>query len=385
MRLSSEQVKQGIRHPDAAVRDAAVRYFSQAFSQDPTIMPVVIQAIEQYGWQHAVSPLAFGEGLVQTEETVVWLITESRRVGRPEDQDWCHYQAGLRHLLAAADAQLLRKYEAELSHVGLTDTDFRAAIHDRIRLLTVNADTCWRELESFAERVKDKEYLSDVNLAPAHYLIEAIARDGTPYVARVLEVLQQELPEDPHHFLNCFVPLVVRLAGQLRLDCAVPSITDKLHEEHDWLNEECQRALIKIGTDDVVAAIVEAFPVAPWQFRLYAAGVLAGIHSDRCVTSSLVLLREENDGDIAIELGRALLSHFAYDAVTPMRRMILARRNEAEILTLQEELITACTLMGVDFPEFLEWKDEVVDTAQWRRRALREQWATTEENIKPRE
>ncbi len=314
MRLSSEQVKQGIRHPDGAVRDAAVRYFSQAFSQDPTIMPVVIQAIEQYDWPHAVSPLAFGEGLVQTEETVVWLITELRRVGRPEDQDWCHYQAGLRHLLAAADAQLLRKYEAELSPVGLTDTDFRAAIHDRIRLLAVNADTCWRELELFAERAKDKEYLSDVNLAPAHYLIEAIAREGTPYVARVLELLQPELPEDPHHVLNWFVPLVVRLAGQLRLDRAVAPITAKLHEEHNWLNEECQRALVKIGTDDVVAAIVEAFSVASWQFRLYASGALAGVHSDHCVTSSLALLREENDGDIEIELGRALLSHLAYDA-----------------------------------------------------------------------
>ncbi len=65
--------------------------------------------------------------------------------------------------------------------------------------------------------------------------------------------------------------------------------------------------------------------------------------------------------------------------------MILARRNEAEILTLQEELITACTLMGVEFPEFLEWKDEVADTAPWRRRALREQWAMTEEDIEPRE
>ena len=32
MRLMEDQVKQGILHPERLVRDAALRYFSQAFS-----------------------------------------------------------------------------------------------------------------------------------------------------------------------------------------------------------------------------------------------------------------------------------------------------------------------------------------------------------------
>lgn len=379
MRLSPDQVKQGILHPEKAVRDDAVRYFSHSFSQDPMIMPAVIQTVEKHGWRDGISSHAFGEGLVQTEETLVWLLTELRRVGHPEDREWSSYQAGLRHLLATADAQLLRKYEAELSHLALTDTDFRATIHDRIRLLSIDPESCWRDLQSFAERMKGKEYLSEINFDPVYYLIEAIAREDDRHADRVLDLLQKETPEDPQDLLAWLQPLMVRLAGEMRLERAVPLIVDKLHEDYDWLAEECQRSLIRIGTDNVVEAIFDAFPVAPWHFRLYASGSLAGIHSDPCVRRCLDLFGEEDDGDLQVELGRALLSHFAFDAVEPMRQLILQRRNDAEVLAIQEELITACTLMGVEFPEFQEWKDEVADTRQWRRRALIEQWGLSED------
>ena len=53
MRLTADQVKQGILHPEQLVRDVALRYFSESFSPDPTIMPVAIQAIETYGWEDA--------------------------------------------------------------------------------------------------------------------------------------------------------------------------------------------------------------------------------------------------------------------------------------------------------------------------------------------
>jgi hypothetical protein len=373
MRLSSEQVKQGILHPDKRVRDDAVHYFSGSFSQDPTVMPAAIQAIEKYGWQHGISDHAFGEGLVQTEESIVWLLTETRRVGDPDDPAWSDYEAEMRRLLAVTDAQLLRKYEAELSSVGLTDTDFRAAIHDRIRLLAADPETSWRELGLFCERAKGQEYVSEVKLAPAYYLVEAIARTGNHFADQVLELLRQDTPDDTHETMAWMQPLAARLAGEMRLEAAASLLVGKLHEDYDWLDEECQRALVKIGTDSVVEAIADTFPVAPWHFRLYAAGSLAGIHSNRSVIRCLDLLREEDDGDLQVELGRALLSHFAFDAVEPMRQKILDRRNDAQILAVQEELVTACTLMGVEFPEFAQWKEEVENTAQWQRRVLSEE------------
>ena len=53
MRLTEAQVKEAILSPDQDVRFAAVYYFAQSFSADPGIMPLAIQAIEQYGWKDA--------------------------------------------------------------------------------------------------------------------------------------------------------------------------------------------------------------------------------------------------------------------------------------------------------------------------------------------
>jgi hypothetical protein len=188
------------------------------------------------------------------------------------------------------------------------------------------------------------------------------------------------MPDDMHHLSAWLQPLMVRLAGEMRLEAAVPLVVDKLHEDRDWLDEECQRTLIKIGTDSVVEGIYDAFLVAPWHFRLHSAGSLAGIHSDLCVTRCLDLLREEDeDGDLQVELGRALLAHFAYNALEPMRQLVLQRRNDAEVLPVQEELVVAATLMGVEFPEYVEWKQEVEDTTQWRRRVLAEECGLAED------
>ena len=40
MRLTPDQIKQGILHPEQLAWDAAVGYFAQSHSPDPTIMPL---------------------------------------------------------------------------------------------------------------------------------------------------------------------------------------------------------------------------------------------------------------------------------------------------------------------------------------------------------
>lgn len=51
MRLTPDQIKQGILHPEQRVRDATAYYFADSFSPNPTIMPLVIQTIERHGWE----------------------------------------------------------------------------------------------------------------------------------------------------------------------------------------------------------------------------------------------------------------------------------------------------------------------------------------------
>ena len=83
MRLMESQIKQAILNPDRDVRDAAVFYFAKAYSTDPGIMPLVIQAIEQYGWKDAFQFYSFTSELPQTDETVRWLMGQIKTHGTP--------------------------------------------------------------------------------------------------------------------------------------------------------------------------------------------------------------------------------------------------------------------------------------------------------------
>ena len=68
------------------MRDVSVRYFSDSFSDDLSIMPLVIQAIETHGWEDAFKFVHCLFDLAQTEGTLLWLIDELNRMGRPETE-----------------------------------------------------------------------------------------------------------------------------------------------------------------------------------------------------------------------------------------------------------------------------------------------------------
>jgi hypothetical protein len=76
MRLPGSKIKEAIVHPESAVRLMAVEYFSKSFSPDPTVMPWVIQAIEKYGRENAYLLIGLAVGLVQTGESLQWILNE---------------------------------------------------------------------------------------------------------------------------------------------------------------------------------------------------------------------------------------------------------------------------------------------------------------------
>ena len=76
-RLSAAEINQGLLHPDVYVRFAALRYFADAHDPDPSVMPVVIEALDRYGRSRAFRFLSPISTLAQTEATVSWAVAES--------------------------------------------------------------------------------------------------------------------------------------------------------------------------------------------------------------------------------------------------------------------------------------------------------------------
>jgi hypothetical protein len=79
MRLTAEQVRQGLLHDDQGVRQQCLEYFTDMRSRDETVMPIVTQVIDARGrdafeYFHRIDQLA------QTDGTIEWLIRSLRQI-----------------------------------------------------------------------------------------------------------------------------------------------------------------------------------------------------------------------------------------------------------------------------------------------------------------
>ena len=50
MRYPEGKIKEAILHPDPEIRDRATGYFARSSCPDPSLMPLVIEAVETYRW-----------------------------------------------------------------------------------------------------------------------------------------------------------------------------------------------------------------------------------------------------------------------------------------------------------------------------------------------
>ena len=367
MRLSESKIGSGILHPDQYVRDAAVSYFATSWSDDRTVMPIAIKAVETYGWQDAFSDIETLQPLTQSDETVSWLVSECNRLEDSTDRREWEYLTALSWILAEAEACLLKRRRDEVLSVKLLDADAQESIRERTRLLTVSSAACWSELEDFCDRVDRQRSSADLTLDRAFHLVEAVARHAHEYADRVLSYVSEKVNPADEISRAWMQLLMIRAAGQMRLTDAIPRLVEKLEEEDaGWAHEECLFALTRVGGDEVVKAVWNACALELPHFVSLATWVLESIHTDLAVEATLHLFEQEADNTTKINLGHALLAHFAVDGLAPVRRFILDNPLDGGMIELRDNLLATCTLMEADFPELDTWREELRQEQAYR-------------------
>jgi len=370
MRLPECKIKAAILHPDRLARQEAVHYFSNCFSQDADVLPLAIQAIEQYGRREAfyyIHPLA---DLAQTEATVEWTIRElHREVDRADHRHT--YPSALSRLLCNADARLLFPRVQEILKAPRFLTDLTYDLQDRVDLLTWDGERCWKELEDICQEAVQPD-MADVDFAHADRVVEALARQGAKYTARLLELLGQKVTDfenDPMSWLEIYL---VKLAGVMRLEQAVPLIVGKLHDMGEILSEECVDALGRIGTDAAAEAVAAGWSAAEWEYRLSAVSALEKIHADATVRQCLELLQQEKDREIQTLLADALLAQLADEALEPARQMVERQAYDADYADLMGRIVAVSTIMEATFAELPLWKRQVEEKQARTEQRMRE-------------
>jgi hypothetical protein len=367
MRLSAEKVKDAILHSDKDVREEAVFYFFHAFSPDPTIMPLVIQAIERYGWDDAFEMYRPLSRMVQTDETIRWWTDQLKPLGQQMSEE--QYRIVIYFLLAIQDADptVLKRHEAEIMNLAALENSAKERIGERIWVMSRPPQELWAALEEFCREHSEYETIPDDQFEVGCWIVQALGPHRDQFADKVLAIVRG----DTGDLENWREGLAIRLAGEMRLETVIPYLLDRMDIDNDWIREESEYALVKIGIDSIVQRIANEWPTAAWGFRMSAAIMLEYIHSDLSVQTALDLLTNENEQDIQGFLLQAVLMNFATEGIEPARQYILNTPLDPDVLEVRTALLVACKLLDQRFPEFDAWledsKRDKEFRAQWRK------------------
>ena len=105
----------------------------------------MIQAIEKFGFENAFQAHSFLEDLVQTDETVRWLIQQLAKMGQPTNEKEAEPVLAYNAALVHADPAVLKNHEAEIMALESLDPDSK----DAIRTNLVSVPICRRTLGRF--------------------------------------------------------------------------------------------------------------------------------------------------------------------------------------------------------------------------------------------
>lgn len=167
--------------------------------------------------------------------------------------------------------------------------------------------------------------------------------------------------------------MIVRAAGESRLESAIPRIISNLAADlSDLMNEECATALVRIGTPAVFDAIAKAWPTAPDHFGIYCTSPLRSVRSDVAARTALELLKTEEDHELRAGLIDAVLGQFETKGIALARDHLLLDRNVIIDNDVHESLMAICKITGERFPEYDAWAAQAEADKEESRRKMEE-------------
>ena len=345
-RVPVDVIKQAIVHPDPAVREMAADYFADGYSPDPAVMPLIIQAVEQFGWDDAFPRYGLLDKRVHTQETVAWMVRQLPDLGIRDDD----IQLDLTYALSRLDPVLLEPHERNIKRIRNVD---HGMILARLNSQRLDRDKLWERFAQYVAHPFD-EYPVFPETESLCDIVVLLGEDER-IVAWILDTLARGV-DDPLY--NVWLEgVAVQMAGELKLQASVPYLVSALYDDEDDLNEDAIGALIQIGTDGVTAALAEKYPTSYGNFRRCAVAVVEDIHTNASAATLLVWHRSEFDEAIRQRILRALLNGLVPAAIEMARQELAAAdRLTPELKNLRIELVALSTLAGAEFPQLEKWR-----------------------------
>ena len=368
MRYPADKIRQAILSDQEEIRLTALEYFtSSAACDDPSVMPVVIQAVERQGLKGSFSLLRAAEDLPQTPQTLDWLIDQLRREFDASDREEDNLRVALGILLCQADPDLLARRHGDILGLPAFPEPLRKRLDETLKLEFCDWSALWQMFEEHGRRTLAWRQQSRSDHQRQHRLMRAMARHPDADHGRVLALLAGDYAGHDQDLIDWLQPGIVELAGRLRLRQAIPILLDRLDAgDEEAVEDEIGSALSRIGNDEVIAAVSRAWRNADVELKFTLVQPLGEIHSAFALEQGLTLLQEEEDDLVQESLGLALLDQFATETIQPVRELLPDAAGDdamhGDYWDLRYKLIATATTMGVSFRDYEAWYADAVAT-----------------------
>ena len=364
MRLTEFKIKDAIVHPIEEIRLTALKYFTDAATKDESSMPLVIQTVDQNGTEISFKILRDAQELPQSEPTIKWLVAQLHR--RDLDLTNIHddnFRFAIALILSSMRPTQVAEHYGDILQAPLFPPELECGFTESTAAANWSWQQAWSHFLSFVDELSTKPEWTSADHRRLHRLVEHLGhyREGAKQVLELLNGTSRSITASLTKWLERDI---VRIAGLMELKQAIPLIIQRAHLGEDDIADECGDALGQIGTDEVVDAIRSDWEYGDHDFRLIMCSALEKIHTDHCVKACLEFLRTELDGETQLELGNALISHFAFDCIDEIRELVSGHPDDLvpDQRDLRFRLVAAAEIMGISFPEKSDWHRDASET-----------------------
>jgi hypothetical protein len=376
MSLAENQIRSALLRDDEEVRCTAVSWYSEGFSRDPTVMPVVLESVNRFGLAESWRIMHEAQWLPQTAETIDTMIAALGSAGDPADAREENFRFATSLAICRAPVELIASRTAQIDRLPSFPLVLWKPLEERVRL----KDADWEEAIAALVRLAEKTYRSRrwnrIDCLRAYGIVELLARYADSRGAAVIALLERR---KNHKLVEWLEPFIIRLAGMMRLTAAIPLLLDRLESDELTRSNHVALALVialaRMG-DEAIGPLAGRWARSnphgersSQQFRLFACAILERVRSDWAAKLLLTRITDHVElPAVRISAGHALLSQFACDAITPIRRLIRETRSEprGRRLDLYYHLLAACRVMNVSFSKFEDRYQKAV-AANWGR------------------
>ncbi|WP_164821657.1 HEAT repeat domain-containing protein [Paenibacillus koleovorans] len=253
----------------------------------------------------------------------------------------------LQMLIYNSDLSILEPFRPKFN---LLFEPFQQTIEFRQHLVTASTSDLWDALQEICRKAQGK-YVNEMPYSQGLLITMELGKRQDLDPDAVMGILNRRSG-------GYELAYVTLLAGERKLEEAIPPLIEFLGEEGDLLSGNAVKALVRIGSVKAVEEIAIRFPQADWLFRFFACEVLAHLKFSESESALMAFLPAEVNPTISTRLADGLCSLLSADGIPLIQRQI-EQGYDRKHLSLEEALIINCTMNQIDLPELDSYRHDI--------------------------